>query len=386
MKKYNILLPIAGQAQRFKDAGYTMPKPLIMAKDSHIIDLALDSINIQNCHLIFAVRLEHINNFAIDTILLNKFGNDIDIVVVDGDTEGSVCTCLLASEYIDNDVPLIIYTPDVCFSPTLNPNTIPDSDGFLLTFKANSPAHSYLHIDENAHVIRTAEKQVISTTAAVGIYYFKTGSSFVHYAKQMLSNNIKTKNEFYICPIYNLLIEDNKRVLYRSVEKMHVLGTPDELNFFIDNVHININDKPIGICSDHSGFSLKENLKHAMEQHGIRYIDFGCLSPKDVDYGDFVLQVTGAIQNKICDFGIGICRTGQGINMLANHISGIRSGLIFDKYTAEMAIRHNCVNFFSLASKYISTDDLSDLIGILKTTTFDGGRHMTRMKKTIDIK
>ena len=55
-KKYNLLLPIAGKAQRFIDQGYTMPKPLIMVKDKHVIDMAMSSIDLSDCNLIFAVR------------------------------------------------------------------------------------------------------------------------------------------------------------------------------------------------------------------------------------------------------------------------------------------------------------------------------------------
>ena len=69
MKKYNLLLPIAGKAQRFIDAGYTMPKPLILAKNKHVIDWALDSVDVSECNLIFMVRVDHIYNFSIDKIL-----------------------------------------------------------------------------------------------------------------------------------------------------------------------------------------------------------------------------------------------------------------------------------------------------------------------------
>ena len=61
-KKYNLLLPIAGRAQRFLDAGYNMPKPLIMSKDRHIIDWSMSSVDLSDCNIIFAVRLEHVNN------------------------------------------------------------------------------------------------------------------------------------------------------------------------------------------------------------------------------------------------------------------------------------------------------------------------------------
>ena len=69
MKKYNLLLPIAGKAQRFIDAGYTMPKALILAKNKHVIDWAMDSIDTKDCNLIFMVRVDHVYNFSIDKIL-----------------------------------------------------------------------------------------------------------------------------------------------------------------------------------------------------------------------------------------------------------------------------------------------------------------------------
>ena len=217
-KKYNLLLPIAGKAQRFIDQGYTMPKPLIMVKDKHVIDMAVSSIDITDCNLIFAVRLDHINNFSIDAILKQKFGEDIKIVVIDKVTDGSISTCLLAEDLINNDTPLIIYTPDVYFQNQFDPNSIDSElDGFILTFKANSPAHSYVSLDENNLALRTAEKEVISSNAAVGVYYYKTGKMFVDYAKEMISKNIRTNGEFYICPMYNLLIRDNKKVSISTV-------------------------------------------------------------------------------------------------------------------------------------------------------------------------
>ena len=384
--KYNILIPMAGKAQRFADAGYTMPKPLIMAKTKQIIDWAMSSVDTTEANLIFAIRLDHINNFAIDEILREKFGNKINLVVIDGDTDGSVSTCLLAKEHINNDKPLLIYTPDVYFEPTFDPSTISeDADGFLLTFKANSPAHSYIALDESGRAVKTAEKQVISQNAAVGVYYYKTGRMFVQYAEELVNKNIRTKDEFYICPMYNLLIRDGLDVYIKQVEKMHVLGTPAELEFFIDNATYEFGEKPIALCSDHSGFKTKEKAKNILAKYNIPYIDFGALVGKDSDYNDFMTQAGDAINSKVCDFGFGFCRTGQGINISANHIKGIRAALIFDEYTAEMSRRHNCANFFSIPEKYVDAEILEKIILALKNNSFDGGRHMTRMKKTIDI-
>lgn len=379
--KYNVLLPIAGKAQRFLDKGYTVPKPLILAKTKQVIDWAMESIDYKNCNLIFAVRLEHIHNFSIDEILKKKFGNDIKIVIVDHDTDGSVSTCMLAEEHINNDLPLIIYTPDVYFQNTFKPTEInQDLDGLLLTFKANSPAHSYVALDENGFATKTAEKQVISSDAAVGVYYFKKGSTFVKYANELITKKIKTKNEFYICPMYNLLIRDGLKVKIKQVEKMHVLGTPQELEFFVDKVAPSFGDIPVGLCSDHSGYEAKEIAKIILKNLNIEYIDFGCHVQKDIDYNQFVIQATDSLKSKNCNFVLGFCRTGQGINMLANKQKGARAALVYDNYSAEMAVRHNCANFFSIPAKNANHDQLNEVINIIKNNSFDGGRHMTRIK------
>jgi len=383
MKKYNLLIPMAGKAQRFADKGYKMPKPLIMAKTKHVIDWAMDSVWAKDCNIIFEVRLDHINNFSIDKILRSKFGDDIKIVVIDHDTEGSVCTCMLAEEHIDNDLPLIIYTPDVCFEPAFDPGSIDESlDGFILSFKANSPAHSYIELDDNGFAVKTAEKQVISSNAAVGVYYYKTGRMFMKYAKEMVDKKIKTKNEFYICPMFNMIIRDGGKVKIDHVDKMHVLGTPQELEFFVKNVSYKFGERPIALCSDHSGFDAKEATKVTLKKMGIEYIDFGCYVEKDSDYTDFASQVVQAIKDNTCDFGMGFCRTGQGVNMFMNH-KGLRSALVSDEFTAEMAVRHNCANFFSIPQKYVTPTQIKEIIEVIKRSSFDGGRHMSRMKETI---
>tara|TARA_Y100000114_G_scaffold40536_1_gene36036 strand:- start:10408 stop:11562 length:1155 start_codon:yes stop_codon:yes gene_type:complete len=381
--KYNLLLPIAGKAQRFLDGGYKMPKPLIMAKTKQVIDWAMESFNTSQCNITFAVRLEHINNFSIDEILKKKFGKDVNIVVIDHDTDGSVSTCLLAKEYINNDLPLIIYTPDVYFQDPFNPDNISEElDGLILTFKANSPAHSYVALDKNGYATKTAEKQVISSDAAVGVYYYKTGKMFVDYAEELVNKNIRTKDEFYICPMYNLLIRDGLKVGIEKVKKMHVLGTPEELEFFVEKVAFEFGEKPVGLCSDHSGYERKEEAKLILNEMGIKYIDFGTFLEKDADYNPYVLQSVDSLNSKICDFVLGFCRTGQGVNILANKQENVRAALVTDEYTAEMARRHNCANFFSIPQKYTDLNSLKHIIKKLKESSFDGGRHMTRVSSS----
>jgi RpiB/LacA/LacB family sugar-phosphate isomerase len=377
-----LLVPIAGKGQRFVDDGFHMPKPLIMVDDKHIIDWSFLSINKDEYDMVFVVRKEHVYNFGMDTILRNKFGEDIKIVETDKITSGTVASCLLAKDFINNEQELVIYTLDVHFQNKFSINDVDkDSDGFILTFKANNPAYSYAELDDNGLVLRTAEKEVISENAAVGIYYFKEGSIFVKYAEKMIDKNLRTNNEFYVCPLYNLMIEDGLKVRTKQVEKMYLMGTPNELNFFKNHVNKKFGEKPIGLCSDHSGFELKEITKQILDEKGLKYIDFGTYVKKDCDYNDYVKSVTQFIQDKYCDFGFVFCRSGQGVNMAANKQKGIRSSLISDEWTAEMAVRHGCSNVFAFSEKNIDKDLMEKCIDKIQNNTFDGGRHINRVQR-----
>lgn len=377
-----LLVPIAGKGQRFVDDGFHMPKPLIMVDDKHIIDWSFLSINKDEYDMVFVVRKEHVYNFGMDTILRNKFGEDIKIVETDKVTSGTVASCLLAKDLINNEQPLVVYTLDVHFQKQFSINDVDkDSDGFILTFKANNPAYSYAELDEDGLVLRTAEKEVISENAAVGIYYFKEGSTFVKYAEEMIDKNLRTNNEFYVCPLYNLMIKDGLKVRTGQVDKMYLMGTPTELNFFKNNVNKHFGKKPIALCSDHSGFELKEITKQILDEKGLKYIDFGTYVKKDCDYNDYVKQVTQFIQDKYCDFGFVFCRSGQGVNMAANKQKGIRSSLISDEWTAEMAVRHGCSNVFAFSEKNIDRNLMEKCIDKIQHNTFDGGRHINRVQR-----
>lgn len=378
---------MAGLGSRFAKEGWAVPKQLINAGDKHLIDISLNCLNVLNTNynLTFIIRDDHVYNFKMDQILKEKYGEQINIVIVDHLTEGSVCSCLLAEQIINNDNPLIIHTLDIEFAPQFDLQKMNNlkSDGLILTFKSNSPNYSYVKMNEipyNAkYVAATAEKKAISQNACVGIYGFKSGADFCKYAKKMIDKNIRTNNEFYIAPLYNLLIEDGLNIETLEVEKMHVFGTPDEYRFYVNNVIKKIGDKPIALCSDHSGFNIKNSFKKILDKNGLKFIDFGTIVDHDCNYSGYITQAANAIVSGQCDFGFGFCRSGQGVNICANKFKGIRSALIYNEYAMEMAIRHNCANFFSIPASM--HDLLENYLRIAKTNSFDGGRHQVRVSE-----
>jgi len=386
MMKYNLLIPIAGKGQRFVDDGYVMPKQLIMVNGTQMIDKSLMCIDTSECNLIFVVRHDHISNYSIDIILKDRYGDDVNIVVVDHITDGSVSTCLLAENHINNDIPLVIYTLDVYFEPKFKfPSKEELCNGMILTFKSNSPFYSYAKLNDKGYVIKTVEKEVISEHASVGIYCFDKGSTFIKYAKVMIEENIRTNGEFYIAPLYNLLINDGLKIKVREVDKMYVMGIPKELKFFEKIISNKFGLKPVALCCDHSGYKLKEFTKYLLEKLNIPYIDFGTYVYKDCDQVDYTKLACSSIQKGECSHGIGFCRTGQAVNMASNKHKDILGALVYDEYSAEYAIRHNGANFFCISTRVIDERMMNNILDIFIKNSFDGGRHQIRVQKILGI-
>ena len=103
--------------------------------------------------------------------------------------------------------------------------------GGILTFRSDHPKWSYARTDHEGRVTEVAEKVVISDQATVGIYYFRHGSDFVRFAKQMIAKDIRVNGEFYVCPVFNQLIQAGLDVYVSEISpsQMHGLGTPEDL-------------------------------------------------------------------------------------------------------------------------------------------------------------
>lgn len=382
--KHNLLIPIAGKGSRFVEQGYTIPKQLITAQNKQCLDWSLESFKIEDFNLIFIIREEHKINYSLDEVLISKYGPETKVVVLSSITRGSVESCLFAEEYIDNNNPLTIFTMDVAFLPVVTAKDLmTDHDGMLLTFKSNSPNYSYAQYDEKFCVTRTAEKEVISDRALVGVYHFKTGSSFVKNAHILINKDIKSKNEFYIAPMYNLLIESGMDIAMKDVNEMHLFGTPEELDFY-ENIHLRSKHRgPVGLCSDHSGFSLKESTKIVLEKFGIQYIDYGSFHDKDCDYNDFVkLAICAFADNKINKI-FSFCRTGQGVNMCGSKYKNILSALIYDLNSAKHAVEHNAANYFSFPQNIWTEETIEEAIELIFKSSFSGARHQGRIMKIL---
>ena len=163
---------------------------------------------------------------------------DCKIIEIEKFTEGAACTTLLANKEINNSNPLIITNSDQFYqwnaSKCMYNFTSKKVDGGILTFNSYHPKWSYAKVDQDNYLMEVAEKKVISNNATVGFYYWSKGSDYVKYAEQMIKKNIRVNNEFYVCPVFNEALEDKKKFLISPVEEMWGLGTPEDLNYFLN--------------------------------------------------------------------------------------------------------------------------------------------------------
>ncbi|MHB1316570.1 MAG: glycosyltransferase family 2 protein [Minisyncoccota bacterium] len=245
-KFINIVIPMAGKGSRFQEAGYTFPKPLIDIKDRTMIEVVIDNLKpSQEYRFIFIAQKEHCEKYDVYNVLKRATNNKFELIQIDGITEGAACTVLLAKQYINTDNALIIANSDQYIDIKINDfittAQTSNTDGLIMTFEASHPKWSYARMDKNGKVLEVAEKQVISSHATVGIYYFEHGKDFIEGAESMIKKGVRHNNEFYVCPVYNELILNEKDItIYEiPVTKMHGLGTPEDLNVFMQKLDTN---------------------------------------------------------------------------------------------------------------------------------------------------
>jgi HAD superfamily hydrolase (TIGR01509 family) len=235
--KLNILIPMAGAGSRFEKAGYTFPKPLIDIRNKPMIQLVVENLNIE-ANYIFVVQKSHREKYNLDT-MLNLIAPGCSIVEVDGLTNGAACTALLAKDYINSNAPLFFANSDQFVEWDSNEfmykMSETEADGGIVTFEATHPKWSFVKTNENGIVTEVAEKNPISNSATVGYYYWKHGSDFVKYAEEMIEKNIKVNDEFYVCPVFNQAIADDKKIRTYQANAMWGLGTPEDLDYYLKN-------------------------------------------------------------------------------------------------------------------------------------------------------
>lgn len=139
--------------------------------------------------------------------------------------------------------------------------------------------------------------------------------------------------------------------------------------------------KRIAMASDHAGYDMKEFLKDYLQNKGYSVEDFGTHSEMSCDYPDFAHPAAEAVEKGICDFGIALCGSGNGMQMTLNKHQGIRAALCWLPKLATLARQHNDANFLVLPARFITREESIKITEAYLEGEFEGGRHQRRIEK-----
>lgn len=137
----------------------------------------------------------------------------------------------------------------------------------------------------------------------------------------------------------------------------------------------------IPIASDHGGFEMKQFLIEKLKNAGYEIKDYGTYSNKSVDYPDIIHPLASAIEHSEFTLGIILCGSGNGAQMTANHHHNVRAALCWNVELAKLARQHNNANILALPGRFISNDLAWEMVEVFLNTDFEGGRHLTRIRK-----
>jgi NDP-sugar pyrophosphorylase family protein len=231
---------MAGEGSRFAKAGYVKPKPFIDVAGKSMIVRVLENLAYDDAKYILIARKEHLEK---EKELVESIKKDfnVEFIPIDNLTEGTACTVLYASKFINNNEPLLIANSDqivdLNISDFIEECSNRKLDGLILTFIDinQDPKWSFAKINDLGLVTQVKEKQAISKYATVGVYMFSKGSDFVNSAIDMIIRNDRVNNEFYTCPAYNYLIDNGGMVGVYNIDfkQMHGIGTPDDLSQYL---------------------------------------------------------------------------------------------------------------------------------------------------------
>lgn len=235
----NFIIPMAGRGERFKKAGFELPKMLIEAHGKTLLEWSVDSLPLELCsNLIFIGLKEHKEEYGLEDVIVSKYATyNPKFIWLDSVTRGQAETVVKAESLCDFGTDLLIFNIDTMFNSSSLKEILLDGsfDGVLGAFHSNEPRFSYARLDSNGIVVETAEKVVISDYALTGLYHFKNCHDFFEVTTQHIEKNILSGGEFYIAPMYNELINKGSKFTVDVCSSHWILGTPDELRYFEEN-------------------------------------------------------------------------------------------------------------------------------------------------------
>src|SRR5690606_14634649 len=232
-----------GAGSRFKEKGYSVPKPLLPILGKPMLVNAANALPKSDSN-VFVVRDFQISEYQVDKHIENYFKGS-EVIVLDHLTEGQAVTCLQAKGSINNDEELVIGASDngMIYNRSIFDSLKSTADAIVFTFrnnptvKAKPEAYGWVKVNENNLVEKMSVKVPISINpmndhAVVGTFWFKKGRYFVEAAERMIQMNRRINNEFYVDECINDLLELGYSVKVFEIEHYVCWGTPNDYETF----------------------------------------------------------------------------------------------------------------------------------------------------------
>lgn len=234
---------MGGLGSRFRKAGYTVPKYMIEAKGKTLFEWSMISLDGYkkdvNQYIFIAMKEEGID---MEGFIKEKCQElEIDnyhLILLDYLTDGQATTATLAEKYWNKEHALLIYNIDTYVEPGQMNSEELKGDGFIPCFKAEGNHWSFVRLDEQERVVEIKEKQRISDHCTLGAYYFKTCGLYKKLYDEYYSEEKNlVKGEKYVAPLYDYLLSKGGEIYISDIapERVHVLGTPEELQYFLEH-------------------------------------------------------------------------------------------------------------------------------------------------------
>ena len=252
----NILIPMAGEGQRFREQGYTMPKPAIPTiyrgtgeTLPMVVCATLDLPGLEpgGRNVTFVDRDFHKRN-SVEEVLRERFPG-ASFITVDHLTEGQACTCLLAKERIDNGKPLLIAGCDngMAFDREQFERSKQEADCLVFTYRNNDAvlknpnAYGWMIVDKNENITGLSIKKAISDDpvhdhAVVATFWFKAGHIFVEAAEKMIHENDRVNVEFYVDEVIKYVLQMGYRAKVFEIERYIGWGTPKDYEDYMKTI------------------------------------------------------------------------------------------------------------------------------------------------------
>ena len=233
----NLVIPIASSSKFFNLEEYGYPKPLIEIIGIPMIEHVIKNITHGNSFkkIIFIVKQDECDRFHLDSTLNLLSPIKPEIIRLRADTQGALCSVLLAIEHINQNQPLLISNADQIFdrgiTEYLQQFTESKLDAACLTFSSVHPRWSFVKTNDDGLVIETAEKRPISKNAIAGVYWYKNGSDFVLSSMASIKHSSSVEGNYFISTVFNEYVLSGRKVGHFKVpnEEYHTFYSPQKI-------------------------------------------------------------------------------------------------------------------------------------------------------------